>query len=154
MRLVVGLLLLMPALPSTHTVHAVDSSTPEEALPDATEFHAPWSRYDTPVATGRVTRTWTWGGEVTDTPIVERYEEGPVDTGIPEPGSRWVQYVDKGRMEANPRWNPGRGDTEWRITTGLLATELLTGRLQRGDFTFEHREPADIPVAGDGRCSL
>src|SRR5690606_20293146 len=65
MRLVVGLLLLMPALPSTHTVHAVDSSTPGEALPHETEFHALWSRYDTPVATGRVSRTWTWGGEVT-----------------------------------------------------------------------------------------
>src|SRR5690606_16773151 len=53
-----------------------------------------------------------------------------------------------------PAGTRGRGDTEWRITTRPLATELDTGRLQLGDFTFEHREPADIPVAGDGRCSL
>lgn len=73
---------------------------------------------------------------------------GPLDTardGQPEPyaeaqdGSRLVQYFDKGRMEL----------TNGKVTNGLLATELITGRLQLGDNTFDDRLPAHVPVAGD-----
>jgi hypothetical protein len=55
-------------------------------------------------------------------------------------GKRTVQYFDKGRMELSP---------DGEITNGLLATELTTGELQLGDNTFERRQPAAIPVAGD-----
>jgi hypothetical protein len=66
-------------------------------------------------------------------PMRETYKEAPG-------GKRTVQYFDKGRMEVSPA-----GD----ITNGLLATELITGELQLGDNTFERRQPAIIPVAGD-----
>lgn len=73
---------------------------------------------------------------------------GPVANALPgqwEPytqaqdGSRLVQYFDKGRMEL----------TNGVVTNGLLATELVTGRVQVGDNAFENRPPPAIPVAGD-----
>lgn len=54
-------------------------------------------------------------------------------------GSRLVQYFDKGRMEL----------TDGVVTNGLLATELISGRLQAGNNTFRQVAPAAIPVAGD-----
>ncbi|MDQ6906340.1 MAG: hypothetical protein M3176_05865 [Chloroflexota bacterium] len=54
-------------------------------------------------------------------------------------GKRLVQYFDKGRMEL----------TDGAVTNGLLATELLTGRLQLGDNSFEQRRAAEVAVAGD-----
>jgi hypothetical protein len=54
-------------------------------------------------------------------------------------GTRLVQYFDKGRMEL----------TGASVTNGLLATELVTGRMQTGDTTFESRPPPAIPIAGD-----
>jgi hypothetical protein len=62
----------------------------------------------------------------------EPYKEAPG-------GQRLVQYFDKGRMEL----------TDGTVTNGLLATELVTGRVQMGDKTFESRPPPAIPVAGD-----
>lgn len=53
---------------------------------------------------------------------------------------RTVQYFDKARME----WQSGRG-----VTFGLLATEMVTGRIQLGDNEFLNKTPRDIPVAGD-----
>ena len=53
---------------------------------------------------------------------------------------RLVQYFDKGRMELN------FGSS---VTSGLLAKEMISGRMQTGDATFENRDPARIPVAGD-----
>jgi hypothetical protein len=73
---------------------------------------------------------------------------GPLATahdGQPEPykdapgGQRLVQYFDKGRMELS----------NGAVTNGLLATELVTGRVQTGDTTFENRPPPAIPIAGD-----
>lgn len=63
----------------------------------------------------------------------EPYKEVP--TGI-----RPVQYFDKTRMELT-----GGG----AVTNGLLTVELMTGQLQLGDSTFEKRDPARVPVAGD-----
>ncbi len=57
-------------------------------------------------------------------------------------GQRLVQYFDKARMELT---NPTTGT----VTNGLLATELITGRLQLGDNSFDPRQPAGVPVAGD-----
>ncbi len=68
--------------------------------------------------------------------------------GQPEPyaeapgGSRLVQYFDKARMELT---NPTTGI----VTNGLLATELISGKLQAGDNTFQTFQPAGVPVAGD-----
>ena len=70
----------------------------------------------------------------------ERYIEGKLADGTS--GMRLVQYFDKARMELT---NPATGV----VTNGLLATELITGQLQTGDNTFETRQPAGVPVAGD-----
>lgn len=73
---------------------------------------------------------------------------GPLDTALSgqqepyadtEGGSRLVQYFDKGRMEL----------TNGKVTNGLLATELISGKLQLGDNAFDTRQPANVPVAGD-----
>ncbi len=56
------------------------------------------------------------------------------------PGSkRDVQYFDKARMEI----------TRGKLTFGLLATEMVTGRIQVGDSDFINQDPATTPVAGD-----
>ncbi|MGI8688704.1 MAG: fibronectin type III domain-containing protein [Thermomicrobiales bacterium] len=57
-------------------------------------------------------------------------------------GSRLVQYFDKARMELT---NPTTGV----VTNGLLANELITGKLQVGDATFQQLPPAAISIAGD-----
>jgi hypothetical protein len=57
-------------------------------------------------------------------------------------GQRLVQYFDKARMELT---NPATGI----VTNGLLAVELISGREQLGDNTFQAFSPAAIPVAGD-----
>jgi hypothetical protein len=54
-------------------------------------------------------------------------------------GERTVQYFDKGRMEA----------TNGAVTNGLLATEIVTGRIQIGDGSFQPKAPPAIPIAGD-----
>ncbi len=62
----------------------------------------------------------------------ESYNEAPG-------GKRLVQYFDKGRMEL----------TNGVVTDGLLATELISGRLQAGNTIFQPITAAAIPVAGD-----
>jgi hypothetical protein len=57
-------------------------------------------------------------------------------------GYRLVQYFDKGRMELAD----AKSGT---VTNGLLATELITGRIQTGSDTYESHAPAAIPIAGD-----
>jgi hypothetical protein len=37
----------------------------------------------------------------------------------------------------------------WYVTNGLLVVELVSGRLQTADSTFEQRAPAEVNVAGD-----
>jgi hypothetical protein len=73
---------------------------------------------------------------------------GPLSTakeGQQEPyqqapgGQRTVQYFDKGRMEA----------TNGAVTNGLLATEIVTGRIQIGDNAFQAKGAPAISIAGD-----
>ncbi len=54
-------------------------------------------------------------------------------------GQRLVQYFDKGRMEL----------TNGAVTNGLLATEIVTGRIQVGDDAFRPKSSPAIPIAGD-----
>jgi len=54
-------------------------------------------------------------------------------------GKRDVQYFDKARMEI----------TRGQLTFGLLATEMVTGRIQAGDRDFVNQDPSTTPVAGD-----
>jgi hypothetical protein len=66
-------------------------------------------------------------------------ESGPMNPGQ---GQRLVQYFDKGRMELT---HPAQG----LVTNGLLTVELITGKVQLGDNTFEQRQPAAVPAVGD-----
>jgi len=57
-------------------------------------------------------------------------------------GQRLVQYFEKGRMEIN--------DAAMRdVSSGLLATELVTGNMQMGHTAFQYKLPPSIPIAGD-----
>ena len=72
---------------------------------------------------------------------------GPLETaknGQMEPyqeagGQRLVQYFDKGRMEL----------TNGAVTNGLLATEIVRGKIQVGDNSFQNQTPPNISIAGD-----
>ena len=102
-------------------------------------FQRTWERTDKPVADGKANRSWYWG----PTPgfaTTEPYKSAPG-------GSRLVQYFDKTRMEIN---NPaGDKSSAFYVTNGLLAQELMSGRMQVGDNDYEQRCAADIPLASD-----
>jgi hypothetical protein len=104
------------------------------------EFYEVWERTDLPVELHQVSRTWMWGPGANTQMITEEYAEG-------EGGTRQVQYTDKSRMELPV--DTVAPDSDWFITQGLLATELMTGNLQLGHDTFEQYQAADIYVAGD-----
>ncbi len=101
-------------------------------------FENTWKRADQPVKVGRADRSWLWGPALT--------------AGMREPyngSSRLVQYFDKSRMEVN---NPsGDRSQPWFVTNGLLVVEMVSGKLQTGDTTFEQRAPADEALGGDPR---
>ncbi|MGI8689706.1 MAG: Vgb family protein [Thermomicrobiales bacterium] len=94
----------------------------------AAGFHPQWQQ-------GEALAPNFWGPTVT-TGLQELYREAPGG------GQRLVQYFDKGRMELT---NPTTGT----VTNGLLATELISGKIQAGDSRFQPYAPATIPIAGD-----
>lgn len=102
-------------------------------------FRALWRRTDD-LAQGR--RSYLWGPLDRQTYVIARepYAEAPG-------GARLVEYFDKTRMERTDptasRAAPGF------VTNGLLATEMITGRLQLGARTFETRPAAAVTIAGD-----
>jgi plastocyanin len=104
-------------------------------------FTALWQRTDLPVAVDHVKRSWIWGDAAAAAPVVESYDGAPG-------GVRVVQYYDKGRMEiTHPQSDP---NAPGYITSGLLTRELISGRLQVGDTTFDDtHQPANIALAGD-----
>ncbi len=121
-------------------VGAGPSPTAIAAQPGNAFFQRTWERTDSPVKELDVSRTWVWGPEALGDPVGEPYAESPG-------GTRLVQYFDKSRMEIN---DPA-GDTNdiWYVTNGLLALEMITGRMQVGDNQFEERGSADVNIAGD-----
>ena len=109
--------------------------------PDVSAFTAVWDRTDSLVASSRARRTWLWGPQPFWT-TRELYVDDPQKTE-----TRLVQYWDKSRMEIN---NPaGDKNNPFYVTNGLLTVELISGRMQTGDNTFEERKPATVNVAGD-----
>jgi uncharacterized protein YkwD len=102
-------------------------------------FQKVWERSDKAIADGKASRTWLWGPQPFAT-RKEAYAEAPG-------GERLVQFFDKSRMEIT---NPNSDKTShWYVTNGLLTVELVTGRMQSGDSSFETRSPSQIPVGGD-----
>ena len=102
-------------------------------------FANTWQAADQPVASLATQRTWLWGPAA--------FAVGPEPYVETQHGQRLVAYFDKARMEVTDPLADTSGP--WYVTTGLLATELITGELQLGHTSFEQRAPADIPVAGD-----
>lgn len=107
-------------------------------------FKRVWERADYPIVAEKVKRSWLWGPRAMAT-MQEPLAESPG-------GMRTVQYWDKSRMEINnPRVNP---NTQWFVTNGLLVVEMISGRMQVGNNSYEGREPARINIAGDASIQL
>jgi len=113
--------------------------------PGESELLQPWSRWDSVVQFGLVQRTWTFGPLNANGFRSEPYADTPAFQPYNAEGWRLVHYFDKARVELDPTSN----DPLWRFTTGLLATELITGQMQLGDTLFEQHEPSHALVAGD-----
>lgn len=102
-------------------------------------FQRTWERTDKQVAEGAVKRGFYWGPAPFET-RQEQYAEG-------QGGTRLVQYYDKSRMEIN---NPNADkNSPFYVTNGLLTVELVTGRMQVGNSTYQDRSPAQVPLASD-----
>ncbi|HVX30417.1 MAG TPA: cupredoxin domain-containing protein [Nitrolancea sp.] len=126
---VIGLVALLVPLPAVAEAPANNA------------FTALWQRTDLPVAVDHIHRSWIWGDPASATPVVESYDGAPG-------GVRVVQYYDKGRMEiTHPQADP---NAPGYVTSGLLTRELISGRMQVGDDTFDDtHQPAKVPLAGD-----
>ncbi|MGH9176524.1 MAG: hypothetical protein ACRD1H_19295, partial [Vicinamibacterales bacterium] len=110
-------------------------------LAPADRFQQTWTHADLAVAVNHITRTWIWGPEPRTEVIMEPYAESPG-------GQRAVRYFDKSRMEIS--YPDDDRTNSWYVTNGLLVVEMVEGRFQLGDDTFdESPNPADIPIAGD-----
>ena len=105
-----------------------------------TAFERTWARTDMPIVAQQTQRTWMWGPAATTGLLSEPYVNSPG-------GTRIVQYFDKSRMEINNR--DGDRSSPWYVTNGLLASELISGRMAVGDSAWLAREPAVVNVAGD-----
>lgn len=102
-------------------------------------FKVLWEQTDGKIAAGRATGSWLWGPEPGHT-ARETYAQA-VD------GSLVVQYFDKGRMELQV----SREGENWNksVSSGLLVSELVTGRVQTGAKESVQLEPSSGLVAGD-----
>ncbi len=101
------------------------------------EFEETWLRFDRPVFFGEVSRSYTWGGSVSGA-LQEPYAEGLNGTHL-------VQYFDKSRMEINDP-NGDKSDPFF-VTQGLLASDMIRGRIQVGndDFIPAPQGPSRVP---------
>jgi hypothetical protein len=124
-----AVLIVLSATPLT----AAAQSTPLPNL-GAPPFLPVWGRTDYPVADGKAQRSYYFGPSASLT-CEELYKEAPN-------GRRLVTYLDKARLELS---NPTAGT----VTAGLLSKELISGKMQFGNDTFEDFGPANVPVAGD-----
>jgi hypothetical protein len=97
------------------------------------EFETLWARTDGLVAGGQVSRGWLWGPAPS--------------TQMDEPYAGQVQYFDKARMELNRSVSDPA--SPWRVTTGLLVSEMVSGRIQMGAKDFAPAAPSSQVVAGD-----
>jgi hypothetical protein len=134
--MLLSLVLRSGFVPAEAAVTAPGSAPANFAFP---EFASVWQRTDGPVASGQVTRSWLWGPAPGST-VEEEFAEAHA-------GTRTVQYYDKARMELNEAEKDQA--SPWRVTTGLLVNEMVTGRIQVGANRFESKAPATVFVAGD-----
>ena len=108
------------------------------------EFQQVWWNPDSQILLGKSNTSWLWGPEAFANKT-ESYKEASGST-------RSVAYFDKARMEmTNPDGDRG---SRYFVTNGLLPRELIGGKMQLGDNTFQQRSPAAINVAGDPNGSI
>ncbi|KPL81172.1 PPC domain-containing protein [Herpetosiphon geysericola] len=145
---------------TTGTVTGTPTRTPTSAYPTPTNFSSNklpnfdtrsngkfadpafnkvWSHADAPVASGQAVRSWLWGPN-SGQARAEVYDQSPG-------GLRQVQYFDKSRMEISDFESDRQ--SQWFVTNGLLAKELIQGQIQIGDSNYVQRTPAQINIAGD-----
>ncbi len=98
-----------------------------------------WAADDAQIVNGDTSHTWTWGPQIFRS-TAETYAEAPA-------GLRAVWYLDKARMELT--YPHGDSDEPWFVTSGLLVREMISGRIQTGDASYQTRTPPDTPLAGD-----
>ncbi len=113
---------------------ALAAPSPQDRF-GTTQFYQTWQRTDLPIASQRASRSWYWGPEPKALGFYEDYDQAPF-------GKRLVQYFDKARMEMTQ-------PTQASVSNGLLVVEMITGKLQMGDNTFENKGAAAVPIAGD-----
>lgn len=102
-------------------------------------FQRVWERTDLPVQQGKVARSWVWGPTPGNS-LKEPFKESPG-------GSHLVQYFDKARMEIN---FPGQSSADpFYVTNGLLAVEMISGKMQTGADLFESFGASTQVVAGE-----
>jgi hypothetical protein len=136
LNMILAALTMLAALPQG-AAFAAPSNAPANFADPA--FQRVWERTDALVDSGKVKRSWLWG-PTAGFATMEEYDQGPG-------GKHLVQYFDKSRMEIN---NPnGDKSNPFYVTNGLLARELITGRIQVGDDRYIYRYPAAIPLASD-----
>ena len=107
----------------------------------SSDFQKVWDRTDRPIADGLTSHSYIWGPQPNTVAFQEPYADSPG-------GKRLVQYFDKSRMEIT--YPDGNKLSPYYVTNGLIVKEMITGRVQVGDHTFQLRRPAQQGVAGDG----
>jgi len=126
------------AIPSMAQDEAPEAPEVEPVVVDPT-IQTVWEMTDGQLANGSVQRGWAYGPE----PIAAAYEYYPQSPTR----FRKLVYYDKGRLDLlNPQSPTG---SIWMVSGALLATELLSGRIQLGEDEFVTREPAEIALVGD-----
>src|SRR6184192_485649 len=95
----------------------------------------PYPTFDQPVYYGDASRSYTWGAAIIQGQD-EAFKEGAN-------GKHRVQYFEKSRMEVN---DPSADQSNpFFVTQGLLAEDMIYGRIQVGVDTFLPASPAAIP---------
>jgi hypothetical protein len=131
---------LIATLVALALVAAFIAPSASAVQPGNAAFQRTWERTDLPVTELRAARTWVWGPGANTGVMQEQYADAPG-------GMRDVQYFDKSRMELTHKTATDNG--LWSVTNGLLAEELISGRMQVGDTQFQDRAPSTINIAGD-----
>lgn len=107
-------------------------------------FSQVWQRTDQPVTAKQTSRAWVWGPGPISPLLTEPYAEGNLNG---RRGVRWVQYFDKGRMQITD--STANSTAPGYVSVGLLAQEMITGKLQLGNHLYSKAQPAQINVVGD-----
>lgn len=128
-RLLLSFLLTLIVLLSAGSPGSLQAATTDPA------FESTWQRIDLPVATQTTQRGWFWAQ-----PLGNAYFENY--TGAAPYGRRMVQYFEKGRLETTV---PGHAP----VTSGLLVAELISGRIEIGENSYQNLPVASIAALGD-----